>query len=594
MNIMNKFTLVLLAGFLFPLLLNAQWSSDPSQNTKICDTTGYLVVPHVAVNPAGDSYISWYSATEGLRFDVYLQHLDINGNKLWADDGLLVSNHPTDTWVSDYGLAVDHEGYAILTVQDMRDGYSNAFAYRISPEGTMAWGADGIRLTNTTDGNYWPQVAVTADNDYIFLYQMFPEDTALFSPIGFQKVDQGGNMLWDNTIASDSTDFFLPQMLLTEEGNLMVSWLAAKNSVDTVYGHENYIHVFVQKFSPDGQALWPAPMQVDTGNVMLVGALYTLPLLANDGADGAYIVWQSFSDYQPTVFANRVSGDGLLLWPGHGTLVTMRPGDHAGPSVCYHPDIDRLFVFWEDYRYDPAHQTDSWGIYGQKFSPAGARLWGDTAIRVAPMIYSVDSTYITVLGKTAGNNGIGLFYEKEYFHITGADTTIMAELYASLLDTNAVYVWAGDRLAFSNAVSDKGHLTVSDFVNNQWIAAWEDNRQHPQQEFLSGIYAQNITLDGNLGPLAVEKPHFSDKIGLKCYPNPFNEKITVNYDLPGKNKVIFIIRDMQERIIRTVCPGLQDSGQHTVNLDADALPAGIYIIELRTDDQVRYARIVKK
>jgi hypothetical protein len=594
MNKNFKFVATLLILIVFPLVLQAQWSNDPSQNTVVRDTIGYLIVPHVAANPAGDSYISWYSATEGLRFDVYLQHFDINGNKLWADDGLLVSDHQTDTWVSDYGLVVDHQGYAILTVQDWRDGHSNAFAYRISPDGVMQWGPDGIRLTNTTDGNYWPQVTVTGDNDFIFLYQMFPEDTALFSHIGFQKVDQGGNMVWTNTIASDSSDFFLPQMLLTEDGNLIVSWLAAKNSIDTVYGHENYIHVFVQKFSPDGQALWPAPVQVDTGDVMIVGALYTLPLLANDGTDGAYMVWQSFSSHEPTVFANHIGGDGLLLWPGHGTPVSMRPWHHTEPSICFIDDINRLFVFWKDYRFDPDYLTDSWAISGQKFSPSGARLWGDTAIFIAPIIISIDTAYINLVIKTTQDNDIGLFYEKGYLDINGADTSIVTELYACLLDTNAAFVWPGVRRVLSDAVSEKVHLTISNLVNTQWIAAWDDNRQDPHQEMLTGIYAQNITGDGDLGPLAIEEQPIADRDGLRCFPNPFCDRITVNYDLHRKGKTTLTLRDVRGRILGTVNAGLQESGRHTLNLDFHALTAGIYIIEFRTGDRVRYARIVKK
>ena len=59
---MEKFTYVLLSVFLFPFLLNAQWTSDPAENTMLMDTIGEQVLPKVVVNADnGDSYISWFS-----------------------------------------------------------------------------------------------------------------------------------------------------------------------------------------------------------------------------------------------------------------------------------------------------------------------------------------------------------------------------------------------------------------------------------------------------------------------------------------------------------------------------------------------------
>jgi hypothetical protein len=68
-------------------MINAQWNTDPAENTAVTDVEGILSTPHVAMTPSGESYISWYSATEGFRFDVYLQHFGIAGNKLWEEDG---------------------------------------------------------------------------------------------------------------------------------------------------------------------------------------------------------------------------------------------------------------------------------------------------------------------------------------------------------------------------------------------------------------------------------------------------------------------------------------------------------------------------
>ncbi len=110
-----------------------QWSTDPSVNNAIATLAGEEVMPKVAVAESGITYISWLSK-EPDNYNVRLQKLDIFGNNLWAEGGLLISDHPTMTWTTDWDMTVDQEEHAILVWQDIRTGNNDVFAYRISPE----------------------------------------------------------------------------------------------------------------------------------------------------------------------------------------------------------------------------------------------------------------------------------------------------------------------------------------------------------------------------------------------------------------------------------------------------------------------------
>ena len=129
----------------------AQWSGDPSLNTAIVIASGEQVIPKIVSSPSypGISYVSWFSSESG-NYNVRLQKLDAYGNKLWADDGLLVSNHTAMTWLTDWDMAIDNNDCAILTFQDIRTGSNNIVAYKISPDGAFLWGDDGIQLSNTS------------------------------------------------------------------------------------------------------------------------------------------------------------------------------------------------------------------------------------------------------------------------------------------------------------------------------------------------------------------------------------------------------------------------------------------------------------
>ena len=49
----------------------------------------------------------------------------------------------------DWALIADSAGNAIVAFADIRGGNSNIHIYKIDPDGTFLWGADGIDITTT-------------------------------------------------------------------------------------------------------------------------------------------------------------------------------------------------------------------------------------------------------------------------------------------------------------------------------------------------------------------------------------------------------------------------------------------------------------
>ncbi len=593
MKIHGKVYLIIILTALFPPLMNAQWTGDPTENTVISDINGTQIMPMIFNGYFSDTYISWYSNTNDLEYDVYLQRLDSDGYKLWDENGLLISSHPTLSSVTKYGLATDPDGYAILALQDQRTGSSNVFAYKISQDGNFIWGNDGVQITNTTDFNAWPQVIIAPGNEYVFIYGIEPTDQSTPSSIGLQKLTKNGDPLWGDGVFLESTDYLmLPQVLVSEDHSIIVSWLSVDDPHDP--GAEHYLHVYCQKLSQDGQPMWQAPVRVDAGDIMLFNSLSTLPLLTNDGADGAYISWQSFYNAEPTILVNRIDSSGHLLWSPDGVRVSTKAGSQQmEPSVTYKPEADRFFVFWRDYKYDPVGLTDCWGVSGQMFSPSGQRLWSDTAEMVVPYMCSEDSTYLDVTVKNAGLSKICVFYEKEYFNTNGSDTIYSADYYASLLKPDGSFSWPQQIITFANSNSDKGSLAVNELMNDQWITVWADNRQDPGNPANTGIYAQNVYLDGSMGMVSVPENTATGEMGLSCYPNPGQDFTNVGYELKSSASVSLKLTDLQGRLVKDIALGEQASGAHKYILPIGDLPSGIYFLELNTGKESEYVKVLK-
>lgn len=590
----KPFYSVIVAFLLLTGTAAAQWSNDPMENTMVRDTNGMLAVAHVAPAANGNTYVSWYSATEGLRFDLAMQYFDINGHKLWGENGLMVSTQPTDTWVTDYGLAVDNLGYAVVTNQDDRDGHSNAFAWRISPEGQHMWGSEGLRLTNDMHFNAWPQVLVTQDNQYIFVYGIDPSDTLQNTRIGIQQVNSSGAKVWESIISVDTLDYLLPQQVLAGDGSLYVGWTGAYNGPDTMIGQMKYMHYYVQKFDTFGQPLWPEPLQLDTGKVITIGSLYPLITMAGDGDNGVYVLWPWFIDTDPAVMISHISPDGQSLWEPYGTPVAVNPGrDFEEGTLCYNAEYGHAYAFWLELKYDPVNYTYCYGIGGQKFSSDGDRLWGDTARRIVPFICSNDTTIFGPAVKPAGSQGNALAYYKEYLDIQGSDTLIHTKIFATLLDADGDYVWPDEIIPVATYPSYKLQCDLSEFSQGQWVMAWGDNRKDPAQDWNTGIYAQNITIDGNLGPLTLPEALVSSNSSPTCYPNPFDDRVTVAYELEAGRQVVIEVLDIRGRTVKEIDGGQQQAGSHRLEVTLTDLDPGVYFVRVLTGHGMYVTKIVK-
>ncbi len=67
---------------------------------------------------------------------------------------------------------------------------------------------------------------------------------------------------------------------------------------------------------------------------------------------------------------------------------------------------------------------------------------------------------------------------------------------------------------------------------------------------------------------------------LSAYPNPFNNTTRIVFDLPRAGDVTLSVYDLTGREVMTLVHGTLLAGSHTVQLDANALPSGVYLYRL--------------
>jgi len=84
----------------------------------------------------------------------------------------------------------------------------------------------------------------------------------------------------------------------------------------------------------------------------------------------------------------------------------------------------------------------------------------------------------------------------------------------------------------------------------------------------------------------------SELILLQNYPNPFNTFTIIEFSINHDSKVRLNIMDLNGRLIERVIDEQMIPGVYKVSYNAAKLTAGVYLYELRVDDQQVFKRMI--
>ncbi len=465
-----KTIFVITFSLLVPLLSFSQWSTDPAINNPINTTTGEQAIPKIATCPNGDTYIAFFSV-ENSNYNVRMQRLNAQGVNQWAIDGMLISDNLQDSWLTDWDITADNANHAILAFPDIRNGGANVVAYRISPTGTFVWGDDGIVLS-TGDGNYSPKVTSTAAGNAIIAWMQ--DDV-----IHLQKISPTGSLPWGSagiTLSQTGLAFSWPQLLPVGTDEFIMKYYQDSGSFPAITRH-----IYAQKYNSGGSGVWSSPTVVSNAGGISAWT-QVLPMI-NDGGDGFYIAWHDDRDNNQlaSTWVNHVSNAGTVLFAPNGVEASTLSGrNHYYPQLALPPGSSNVFVFWNEMDADQNNR----GIYGQKITSTGTKLWATSGM----VFIEISPTDVFPEAAKHSPTDVVVFYSEQ---VSGMDY----QLKAFRVDADGGYVWSPATRTICSVISEKVHVETNNFANNQWIQTWEDDRNGQKD-----IYAQNLQLDGSLGP----------------------------------------------------------------------------------------------
>ncbi|HOV16711.1 MAG TPA: T9SS type A sorting domain-containing protein [Candidatus Cloacimonadota bacterium] len=468
--------------FVFILLiaslgLFAQWSSDPSLPNQIYSGTSAQVMPKTAITQDGHTWIAWMDNTTG-NYNTFIQRLNFLGESEFTSP-VLVSNHPTATWLTEWDIDSDPNGNAILCFQDLRLGTANTVIYKVTTDGTLAWGADGILLshdTSTDYSNYSPVIQCLSDGRTVAGWQRIGSATE----IRLQSLSSAGDLQWGEdgiAIASATANYTWPQIKESLNGSIIVKYYE-----DTGPAWAPTRHLLVQRFLPNGTAVWTNPTAIqNTGGI---NAWTQLIGFVSDNAGGAFISWHDYHLNSNIAFAyvQHVTADGAVTMPQNGVQVTTNQNyNQFYPKISFDSVLQEIYAFWVQ----ESGNQDTWSLQAQKLSLNGERLWSDQGLVLIPT-----ATYpIYPLQAMKFGEGTGFLYTMS--PVANNDQVSNIKLYVIDADGQSLLPAGSGTVAATN--SHKLHYDQA-LGSNAWgVVVWEDGNGP------SSIYGMRFNADGSVG-----------------------------------------------------------------------------------------------
>lgn len=445
--IMKK-VLLMMTGLVMAGTAWADWSDRMGNPTPIfpAGTGSYAI--EVAVGDDGDIWAVNYHPNlkdaddeydiEHVVYEYRLQHFDKNGNPLFPEDGILISDYANKSYtvVSNY-IHVDSEGNCIVAVSDQRnasDRECSVTAYKVSPTGEQLWGEDGVAVSDAMHPvGYVACMRLVEMDDHSIVFAWQESDGQDTNNVCLQRISKDGKAQWGTSkIWNEGQTCTYPYLVPSED-----------NTCILVYARTESAILYAVKLDFECESVWGKEVRVYRGGWGSV-PLWTQLEVKSSGDGGALIAWSDdrAGTNIESPYISYVTSDGELGFEGvsdesdcklyYGEDGVRSLGVTAAPAS----DGSGFVAMW---RLVGGGNQSYQGIMAQKVSKSGELLWGDEAVTIFP-IDVASYGYMSCQPTTDG--GMMGFYE-QYFAWNDQ------QCLAVRLDKDGDFVWKDGSMALS-------------------------------------------------------------------------------------------------------------------------------------------------
>jgi hypothetical protein len=167
----------------------------------------------------------------------------------------------------------------------------------------------------------------------------------------------------------------------------------------------------------------------------------------------------------------------------------------------------------------------------------------------------------------------------------GISVWIVCILLGARLHAQNLYVINDDGSSSSYSISDVRRITLEQ--SNLVVLMFNgDSFSFPLAELTNYQYNEgSLSLDNTLDLM--------NDWSINLYPNPVNNKLTLNFDLAESAQMAYDISDLSGKIVSQKQLGLVNPGSHEIIVLADELPSGTYMFNVHRNGRIYSKKVIK-
>lgn len=497
----------------------------------IIGTRGGGGVCDMTLDDEGGVFIVWEDHRMGDdAYSIYAQHLDAEGEMLWGESGMLISEEsPQYEKVNPKVCSDGNGGIFVAWESDTDEEVVNLFMQHVTGDGELSWQEDETRVT---------------------LHDM---------------AETIEDLIWDGEDGA---------VLLWEEKN--------RNTERDIWA----LHINSQR-----EFLWG---DEESGGIVICDEDLdqTDPVISLH-QNGFIVVWvdgRDDEDGQPQndIVGQFINRDGSFRWRHNGAMICNFGEHQVSPSIAIDNETN-IWVTWVDSRNGNGAQRQD--IYIQKISCRPTQefrvitlLQGDNQGALYGVVVC-DANADQINPQLVHDNDNGVWVIWEDFR-----NGVNSDIFATHLDTEGrPYMdrdWGENGRVICDAYHNQEYPQAARLHANGKsgiVAAWIDKRA-TGKDHLYNIFVQRI--NDNEESIGFPEPEIIP-IGYaleEAYPNPFNSRTTISFVIPEEQLVTLALYDVTGRLVRKSSEGLFDAGKHQATINADKLPTGSYIVRFEAGE----------
>ncbi len=423
------------------------------------------------VGEDGTTILGWSDTRTGGR-DVYAQKIDSDGNELWGEDGLVVVNY--EGRQEDPVFISDGNGGVYIIWSDFRNepiSDGQPYAQHLNSDGEKTWADDGVPLSDDKLTEYSLNMCKDGNGG---VYALWKKKNGGHYASYLHKDNAEPTV--ELEVISDDWAHTSPSLETAGGGDALMVWSDERNDDKDIYASRlgyngSAIVMEWEELEEENYPTGGIPVAIAVGD-------QTSPKVTYYSEDYTVIVWQDerYSSVSPDIFATFLdeSGNPASLYGDTG-LPIVSSFDANGEQQHYNyshkkprvkANSDGAFVIWNDFRID-----GSGDIYVQKITHEDNGVWESSSqlpydgIAISEEFGEQSNSRLTV----DGNGGVYVVWEN--------DDDQEKNINLKHLDSDGESTYTDNGLVICNATGDQiSPLVRKDGLGGAFMV-WQDQRE---------------------------------------------------------------------------------------------------------------------